>query len=285
MESPSGRIRTPASRRNHATGRRRPLRPRPASAPGPPSGGTPESVPRRGRCRTLRHPRIRRARRTPGTPRPRCAPFPRPLDTERQAADASARTQARAVGERASSVQWPMLPPAVDAKLENAPGIGRSRTVARRGVGAASVHRPRRGQRAPRAAGGRGPRERAASASWCWPTTASPRDTCGSIPPPDGRLGFVHLGGRWPTLLDGEPRTSGVFQENSLVQVGAVLLTVARRAMTAPPGVASPEEDEPPLATGTVLAERYRIHELAGPRRHGRRVPRRAPGARRTPSR
>jgi len=83
-------------------------------------------------------------------------------------------------------------------------------------------------------------------------------------PTADGRLGFVHLGGRWPTLLDGEPRTSGVFQENSLVQVGAVLLTVARRAMTAPPGVASLEEDEAPLAAGTVLAERYRIHELLG---------------------
>ena len=83
-------------------------------------------------------------------------------------------------------------------------------------------------------------------------------------PTPEGRLGFVHLGGRWPTLLDGEPRTSGIFQENSLVQVGAVLLTVARRAMTAPPGVVSPEEDEPPLAPGTVLADRYRIHELLG---------------------
>jgi serine/threonine-protein kinase len=83
-------------------------------------------------------------------------------------------------------------------------------------------------------------------------------------PTPEGRLGFVHLGGARPTLLDGEPRMSGVFGDNSLVQVGAVLLTVARRSMTAPPGVPSPEEDEPPLTAGTVLADRYRIHELLG---------------------
>ncbi len=83
-------------------------------------------------------------------------------------------------------------------------------------------------------------------------------------PTPEGRLGFVHLGGTRPTLLDGEPRMSGVFGDNSLVQVGAVLLTVARRSMTAPPGVPSLEEDEPPLVPGTVLADRYRIHELLG---------------------
>ncbi len=83
-------------------------------------------------------------------------------------------------------------------------------------------------------------------------------------PTPEGRLGFVHLGGTRPTLLDGEPRMSGVFADHSLVQVGAVLLTVARRSMTAPPGLPSPEEDEPPLTPGTVLADRYRIHELLG---------------------
>ena len=81
---------------------------------------------------------------------------------------------------------------------------------------------------------------------------------------PDGRLGFVHLGGRWPTLLDGEPRTSGVLEEGSLLQVGAVLLSVARRSMTAPPGGPATDDDEPPLAPGTVLAERYRIHDLVG---------------------
>ncbi len=83
-------------------------------------------------------------------------------------------------------------------------------------------------------------------------------------PTPEGRLGFVHLGGTRPTLLDGEPRMSGVFGDNSLVQVGAVLLTVARRSMTAPPGMPSLEEEEPPLVPGTVLADRYRIHELLG---------------------
>jgi len=83
-------------------------------------------------------------------------------------------------------------------------------------------------------------------------------------PTPEGRLGFVHLGGPLPTLLDGEPRTSGVFTEDSLVQVGAVLLTVARRTMTAPPGLPCLDEDEPPLMAGTVLADRYRIHELLG---------------------
>ncbi|HZJ54670.1 MAG TPA: FHA domain-containing serine/threonine-protein kinase, partial [Myxococcaceae bacterium] len=82
----------------------------------------------------------------------------------------------------------------------------------------------------------------------------------------EGRRGleFVHLGGRWPTLLEGEPRTSGILPEGSQLQVGAVLLSVARRAMTAPPGGPATEDDEPPLAPGTVLAERYRVHDLLG---------------------
>lgn len=79
-----------------------------------------------------------------------------------------------------------------------------------------------------------------------------------------GRLEFVHLGGRWPTLLDGEPRTGGPLREGSQLQIGAVLLSVARRSMTAPPGLPATEDDEPPLAPGTVLADRYRIHELLG---------------------
>ena len=79
-----------------------------------------------------------------------------------------------------------------------------------------------------------------------------------------GGLEFVHLGGRWPTLLDGEPRTAGVLGEGSQLQVGAVLLSVARRSMTAPPGVPATEDEEPPLAPGTVLAERYRIDDLVG---------------------
>jgi serine/threonine-protein kinase len=81
---------------------------------------------------------------------------------------------------------------------------------------------------------------------------------------PGGGLGFVHLGGRWPTLVDGEPRASGALEEGSLLQVGAVLLSVARRAMTAPPGMAASDDEEPPLAPGTVVAERYRIQELVG---------------------
>ena len=79
-----------------------------------------------------------------------------------------------------------------------------------------------------------------------------------------GGLEFVHLGGRWPTLLDGEPRSAGVLPEGTQLQVGAVLLSVARRSMTAPPGGPATEDDEAPLAPGTVLAERYRIHELLG---------------------
>jgi serine/threonine-protein kinase len=79
-----------------------------------------------------------------------------------------------------------------------------------------------------------------------------------------GGLEFVHLGGRWPTLLDGEPRSGGALNEGSQLQVGAVLLSVARRSMTAPPGGPATEDDEPPLAPGTVLAERYRVHELLG---------------------
>jgi len=82
----------------------------------------------------------------------------------------------------------------------------------------------------------------------------------------EGRRGleFVHLGGRWPTLLDGESRTSGPLPEGSQLQVGAVLLSVARRSLTAPPGGAATEDDEPPLTPGTVLAERYRVHDLVG---------------------
>src|SRR5262245_34330660 len=64
---------------------------------------------------------------------------------------------------------------------------------------------------------------------------------------PGGRLGFVHLGGRWPTLVDGEPRASGALADGTLLQIGPVLLTVARRSMTAPPGVPAGEDDEPPL--------------------------------------
>jgi eukaryotic-like serine/threonine-protein kinase len=82
----------------------------------------------------------------------------------------------------------------------------------------------------------------------------------------EGRDGFefVHLGGRWPTLLDGEPRTAGALGEGSLLQIGPVLLSVARRSMTAPPGGPATEDEEPPLAPGTVLAERYRIHDQVG---------------------
>ena len=79
-----------------------------------------------------------------------------------------------------------------------------------------------------------------------------------------GGLEFVHLGGRWPTLLEGEPCSAGTLPEGSQLQVGAVLLSVARRSMTAPPGGPATEDDEPPLVPGTVLAERYRIHDLLG---------------------
>ena len=82
----------------------------------------------------------------------------------------------------------------------------------------------------------------------------------------EGRSGleFVHLGGRWPTLLDGELRTAGALREGSQLQIGAVMLSVARRSMTAPPGGPATEDEEPPIAAGTVLAERYRIHDLVG---------------------
>ena len=79
-----------------------------------------------------------------------------------------------------------------------------------------------------------------------------------------GGLEFVHLGGQWPTLVDGEPRTAGPIREGTQLQIGAVLLTVARRSLTAPPGGPATEDEEPPLAAGTVLAERYRIHDLVG---------------------
>jgi serine/threonine-protein kinase len=82
----------------------------------------------------------------------------------------------------------------------------------------------------------------------------------------EGRSGleFVHLGGRWPTLLDGELRTAGALREGSQLQIGAVMLSVARRSMTAPPGGLATEDEEPPLTPGTVLAERYKIHDLVG---------------------
>jgi len=79
-----------------------------------------------------------------------------------------------------------------------------------------------------------------------------------------GGLEFVHLGGRWPTLLDGELRTAGALREGSQLQIGAVMLSVARRSMTAPPGGPATEDEEPPISAGTVLAERYRIHDLVG---------------------
>jgi len=81
---------------------------------------------------------------------------------------------------------------------------------------------------------------------------------------PGGRLAFVHLGGHWPTLLDGEARVSGALDEGSQLQVGAVLLSVGRRSMTHPPGVAASEDEEAPLPPGMVVADRYRIHALVG---------------------
>jgi serine/threonine-protein kinase len=81
---------------------------------------------------------------------------------------------------------------------------------------------------------------------------------------PGGRLAFVHLGGHWPTLLDGEARVSGALDEGSQLQVGAVLLSVGRRSMTHPPGMAASEDEETPLPPGTVVADRYRIHALVG---------------------
>jgi len=80
----------------------------------------------------------------------------------------------------------------------------------------------------------------------------------------DGGLGFTHLGGGWPTLVDGEARSSGPLPEGSRVQVGAVVLSVLRRSVTAPPGVPLPDEDEAPLAPGTVIADRYRIDGVVG---------------------
>jgi serine/threonine protein kinase len=80
----------------------------------------------------------------------------------------------------------------------------------------------------------------------------------------DGGLGFTHLGGGWPTLVDGEARSSGALPEGSQVQVGVVVLSVLRRSVTASPGVSAPEEDEAPLAPGTLIADRYRIDGVVG---------------------
>jgi serine/threonine protein kinase len=80
----------------------------------------------------------------------------------------------------------------------------------------------------------------------------------------DGALGFTHLGGGWPTLVDGEARASGPLPEGSRVQVGAVVLSVLRRSVTGPPGAPVPDEEEAPLAPGTVIADRYRIDGVVG---------------------
>jgi hypothetical protein len=67
-------------------------------------------------------------------------------------------------------------------------------------------------------------------------------------------------------LVDGRPARAGPLVDGSRLQLGALVLTVVRRAVVGLPSLPSapPEPPDQLLPPGTVLGERYRIEEVIG---------------------
>jgi hypothetical protein len=83
---------------------------------------------------------------------------------------------------------------------------------------------------------------------------------------PDGGLGWESIEPTASVLLEGRPARTGPLVDGSRLQVGAVVVTVARRAQPGLPSLPSapPEAPDELLAPGTVLGDRYRIDGVLG---------------------
>ncbi len=81
----------------------------------------------------------------------------------------------------------------------------------------------------------------------------------------DGALGWEAATSA-SVLVDGQPARAGPLVDGSRLQLGALVVTVARRPGAGLPSLPSapPEPPDQLLAPGTVLGERYRIEEVIG---------------------
>jgi eukaryotic-like serine/threonine-protein kinase len=82
----------------------------------------------------------------------------------------------------------------------------------------------------------------------------------------DGALGWECTEPTASVLLEGRPARTGPLVDGSRLQVGAVVVTVARRAQAGLPSLPSapPEAPDQLLAPGTILGDRYRIDGVIG---------------------
>jgi len=82
----------------------------------------------------------------------------------------------------------------------------------------------------------------------------------------DGAMGWEAAAPSTAVLADGRPAQAGPLVDGGRLQLGALILTVARRAALGLPSLPSapPEPPDHLLAPGTVLAERYCIESVIG---------------------
>jgi len=82
----------------------------------------------------------------------------------------------------------------------------------------------------------------------------------------DGGLGWEAAAPTTRVIVDGRPAGAGPLVDGSRLQLGALVLTVARRAALGLPSLPSapPEPPDQLLAPGTVLGDRYRIESVIG---------------------
>jgi eukaryotic-like serine/threonine-protein kinase len=82
----------------------------------------------------------------------------------------------------------------------------------------------------------------------------------------DGGLGWEAAAPSTRVIVDGRPAGAGPLVDGSRLQLGALVLTVARRTALGLPSLPSapPEPPDQLLAPGTVLADRYRIESVIG---------------------
>lgn len=82
---------------------------------------------------------------------------------------------------------------------------------------------------------------------------------------PDGAFGW-EAATTQAVLLDGRQAKAGPLVDGSRLQVGAVVITIVRRAVTGLPSLPSapPEPPDRLLPSGLVLGERYRIEDVIG---------------------